>query len=378
MTTTIQDPDLRRDCLDSRTENVRRYLRDLGAACLVTTTPESFAYSTGCWISTFHWLASRRVYSVITHDSSFVVASTTQSKELTEAGVVQDIAEYAGDSQLPEDVLFRELKSRNLHREPIAVEWEGASPNLKASVNSFHAAVDCSDSLLELRATKDDLEISELRAAAEAVANASEVAAAGTRAGDTELDLARRISDYALSRGALDGFLVVTSGPRTALTHGVPTRRQLVAGDVVRVDIIRRAASGYLGDIAQTMFVGEPTARQSYVLNTVDDAVAAATRALRPGELLGAAYNAAATAARISGIDMSFGHVGHSIGLALHEPPMITQESVAVCRPGMVFCVEVILGDGGAWYHLERLVHVQAEGSHVIAGAGNDPLIIRN
>jgi Xaa-Pro dipeptidase len=360
-----------------RRDRLRARIAD-DATCLVTTTPASFAYVTGCWIETFSWLPTRRVYAVLSGAGFLVIASTTHRRELDQAGIT-DVAEYSGDSGSPEQLLFDELGSRGLLDGPLALEFDSLPASVESRIRNLAGStpmIDATELLRDARMVKDSYELAELHSVGLAVATAGRAAAEQARAGDTERDLGRWIADHALRAGAMDGFLVVTSGPRTVLTHGPPTARPLSEGDVVRIDIIRRAHSGYLGDIAQTFFVGEPSDLQRSVVDALDSGLNAAVEALNPGSPFSDSYRACRSAIAEAGFEMSFGHIGHSIGLELHEHPLITEISSTLCQAGMVVCVEAILEVQSNWYHLERLVEITATKARVLAGASNAAITI--
>jgi Xaa-Pro aminopeptidase len=59
---------------------------------------------------------------------------------------------------------------------------------------------------------------------------------------------------------------------------------------------------------------------------------------------------------------MGISHVGHSIGLELHEQPMLTQDATGMVESGMIFCIEAVIPavrmEVPVWYHFEQLVEV--------------------
>lgn len=63
----------------------------------------------------------------------------------------------------------------------------------------------------------------------------------------------------------------------------------------------------------------------------------------------------------------SFPHIGHGIGVGLHEHPMITAEGEERLVPDMVMCVEpAFLDEEGLMYHIEETVRVTEHGAEVL------------
>ena len=72
-------------------------------------------------------------------------------------------------------------------------------------------------------------------------------------------------------------------------------------------------------------------------------------------------------------------HIGHGIGLGLHEHPMLNPAADEVLAPGMVLCIEPAHYDEDvAGYHIEDLVVVTEDGAEVLTDyeSVREPLVI--
>ena len=79
-------------------------------------------------------------------------------------------------------------------------------------------------------------------------------------------------------------------------------------------------------------------------------------------------YSAVVDDARQVGLDFRGPHVGHGIGLGIHEWPILHPRSSAVIQAGMVLCAEVTYIEGAReQYHLEELVWVRDDGVEVLS-----------
>ncbi|MFI0843713.1 M24 family metallopeptidase [Mesorhizobium sp. IMUNJ 23232] len=209
------------------------------------------------------------------------------------------------------------------------------------------------------RARKDPAEVQLLRQATRATEGALLQALAAASAGIAELDLASMISAEMIRAGVRPGFIVVTSGPRSAFADAHASSRRLAAGDLVRFDI-GGTLNGYWSDIATTAVVGEPNADQ----RAVDVAIGAGQRTalslVGPGVTTDAIFNATVEAVRAGGLPgYRRHHVGHGLGLEPHEFPTLGPSDPVPLEPGMVVNVEPPYyrpGWGGLMYEATLLV----------------------
>jgi Xaa-Pro dipeptidase len=356
-----------------RHARLREALTSTGATVLVTTSPESFAYVSSSWIPSLPWVPNRRVFSAIWPNGAFYVLSSLQAVHVRDSIADGELMEYIGDDRDPVQTLIRGIRDRGLGREAIAVELQDIPWELSETLNeAFPNQIrDGSQALRYCELRKDQSEIEELQRIGQIVSDASLVAARETAPGESELDFARRVSDYTLEHGALDGSFTVGSGKRSSLTHAWPSTDPLVCGDVLRVDVVRRSSRGYFGDIARMFTVDTASEAQIRHHAAAVAGMDAAIDALGPGSPVNVAFEACEAEFEKLDYAMHFPHVGHSIGLRLHEPPVIDNTSELICEPGMTFCVETILQvtEFREWYQVEHLVCITDEGVERLAGA---------
>jgi Xaa-Pro aminopeptidase len=224
-----------------------------------------------------------------------------------------------------------------------------------------------------VRAIKDESEIAALRQAALRLSAVARRLPDFTRAGRTELEVARAIDaalqDEGFSRPAFD--TIVASGPNSALPHARPTGRVLASGDPTVLDF-GGVYGGYCVDLTRTVQIGPapPDLRRMYT--AVAEAQRAAISAVRPGVKPSAIDAAARNVLRQYGLADAFGHgTGHGIGLEIHEEPRVSRPAPGLpdepVEPGMVFTIEpgaYIPGLGGV--RIEDDVLVTADGCEVL------------
>ncbi len=198
-------------------------------------------------------------------------------------------------------------------------------------------------SLVEpVRVVKDETEIHKLEAAAELLEELMRRTIEEVRPGRTELEVA--IAFEAMARRATARPLpfepIIASGPRSALPHGVSSRREIRKGEFVVIDIGVNL-DGYVSDMTRTVSAGPADARMREVHQAVHLANRTAARGIRPGMTGGDAHNLAAGVLDAAGLGAHFGHgLGHGIGVEVHEEPRLSPDVAERLEPGMVFTVE--------------------------------------
>ncbi|GAA5512219.1 aminopeptidase YpdF [Deinococcus carri] len=189
------------------------------------------------------------------------------------------------------------------------------------------------------------------------------------RAGVRELDVALALETGLRRGGAEVGFdVIVASGPRGAMPHGVASERVIEDGDLVTIDFGARLR-GYHSDMTRTVAVGTPSGEMRRVYNAVLEAEEAAVAAIRPGAKAGELDALARGILERHGLAEYFAHsLGHGVGLNIHEGPSLRKGSEDVLEPGMVVTVEpgVYLPDVGG-VRIEDLVLVTEDGHEVLS-----------
>ena len=147
-------------------------------------------------------------------------------------------------------------------------------------------------------------------------------------------------------------------GSATAMPHGFVRGHGIKTGDIL-VSGAGADIDGYHSELERTMVVGEPTPEQRKAFAAM---LALQTRALEvmaPGVPAGEVELATVRLAEELGVSGNLRHhVGHSIGLEVHEAPFLDRGDEAVLEPGMVFTVEpgVYFKDLGGFRHSDTVV----------------------
>ncbi len=194
-----------------------------------------------------------------------------------------------------------------------------------------------------LRLVKAPEEVEAIRAAGSVATAALQEAAAGVRAGQTELEVAALLEGALRRHGSEDYAFpsIVASGPRAALPHARTSARVIAPGDFLLLDF-GSVVNGYVSDVTRTFVVGAPaTERQRRVYALVERAQRAALDGLKAG-ISGKAGDALARdVIEAAGEGAAFGHsLGHGIGLEVHEAPRLARPVEQALPAGAVVTVE--------------------------------------
>jgi Xaa-Pro aminopeptidase len=177
-----------------------------------------------------------------------------------------------------------------------------------------------------LRTVKDDGELALLREACSIGDQALRETLGRTAPGQTEREVARRLEACMVELGA-DGIAfetIVASGPNSAIPHHSPTDREIVRGDLLKIDF-GALYRGYHADCTRTVVVGrEPEEWQREIYDVVRRAQRAGRHALVVDVDVRDVDAAARDVVVAAGYGDQFPHgLGHGVGLEIHEAPLI-------------------------------------------------------
>lgn len=223
--------------------------------------------------------------------------------------------------------------------------------------------VDASAWAIGVRSRKLPDEVELLRRSAVLVDDGISAAIDEARPGTTEQQLAATISGVMVAGGCQPRFVVVTSGPRSALSDCFATDRPLAIGDIVRFDV-GGILDGYWSDLGRTAVVGPPSALQRSRYDALLEGEQAELDLARPGVLAQDVFDIAVRTVEAGGLaPYRRHHCGHGIGLDVYEAPIVSRGVAVPLEEGMTFCFETPyyeLGWGGMM--VEDTLVVTADG----------------
>lgn len=221
----------------------------------------------------------------------------------------------------------------------------------------------------KLRMVKTAEEIATLQKAAKIADDAYEHIIKFIKPGITELDVSNELEFYMRKQGATSSSfsIIVASGLRSALPHGVATNKIIESGDFVTLDY-GALYEGYISDITRTVAVGEPAEKLKEIYAVTLEAQELALKGIKPGMTGIEADSIARDYITSKGYGEAFGHsTGHGIGMEVHEGPALSFRSETVLEPNMVVTVEPGI-------YLPEIGGVRIEDDIIITETGNERL----
>jgi Xaa-Pro aminopeptidase len=224
----------------------------------------------------------------------------------------------------------------------------------------------------EIRATKEPGELSLLQEAIDISDAAMDTIIPTIKPGDTEREVAWRLEVCMREKGAdsLAFDIIVGSGPNAALPHHRAGDRVLNENEPIVIDMGAKYR-GYCSDLTRTISLGTPDEKFIRIYDTVFAAQQTAIVAVQPGMTGGEADKLARTVIDEAGYAEYFGHsLGHGLGLAVHEQPVVGPSSKSILKIGMPFTIEpgIYLPSWGG-VRIEDVVVLKAEGAAKLSKA---------
>lgn len=221
----------------------------------------------------------------------------------------------------------------------------------------------------KIRLIKTSEEINIIKAACKIADNAFTHILGFIEPGKTELDVSNELEFFMRKQGATSSSfdIIVASGVRSALPHGVATNKVIEKGDFVTLDF-GALYNGYISDITRTIAVGQPSDKLVEMYNVVLESQLLAVEKVGPG-MTGIEADAVARDYLTSkGYGEAFGHsTGHGIGLEVHEGPGLSFRSDTVLVPNMTVTIE-------PGVYLPGIGGVRIEDDILITETGNERL----
>ncbi len=175
------------------------------------------------------------------------------------------------------------------------------------------------------------------------------------------VDMDAAAAEYIRSRGGVPAFKGYKGFPANIcismneeVVHGIPSQREVRAGDLVSVDV-GVGYESYYADGAATFPAGEVEEDWTRLLSVCRDALMGGIREVRPGNRLSAVSRAIQTLVESQGFSVVREYAGHGVGASVHEDPQIpnfvdheSKRKDLDIQEGMVLAIEPMI-NAGTW-----------------------------
>lgn len=351
-----------------RLQQLRATCKEQGIDGLVVTNPYNRRYITG--------FTGSAGIALITQDTAVFITDFRYVEQANKQVQGFEIVEHTGRVV---DALQEQVQRLQLNR--LGFEEENLTFAIYQLYNeTLSTELVPTKALIEtIRLVKTDDEISVLKAAAKIADEAYLHILNYIKPGISEIDVANELEFYMRKLGATSSSfdIIVASGWRSALPHGVASDKLIQTGELVTLDY-GALFNDYISDITRTVAVGEISEELTDIYSTVLAAQELGVQGIKPGMTGKEADSLTRDYITEKGYGNYFGHsTGHGIGLEVHEGPALSSKTKIKLEKNMVVTVEpgiyipnvggcrieddiVITADGN-----ERLTHATKELIHL-------------
>ncbi|MGO9413128.1 MAG: M24 family metallopeptidase, partial [Spirochaetia bacterium] len=196
--------------------------------------------------------------------------------------------------------------------------------------------VDATPIFDELRAVKNEREVSILRNVYAGVAESIQAAFRGSHAGESTLQIAQRVEREMAARAISFLFSFVCAGPGFLRA---PSSTKWENGQVLHIDAGGNQQD-YIADICRMGCVGEPSALAKELHQACIEVIDHVRSVVRPGVACRNVLETGEAASRRYRFSSYARFVVHSIGMVPYEQPAFSHETTRTLEKGMVLSIE--------------------------------------
>ncbi|WP_159016340.1 M24 family metallopeptidase [Cognatiluteimonas profundi] len=329
----------------ARIAKLQRLMVDQKIGALILESGSSLDYFTGV-----QWRRSERTTAAVIPARGDVVVVTPAFEEpsIRETLAVGGDVRPWNEDESPFARLVGALRDRGVTSGPIAFESttrlfivDGVRD---ASAGAY--SVVSGDALVKaVRLIKSPAELALMQTANDVTLAALRHVHGNVRAGMRPDEIAAMVNAATVALGGEPEFALVLINEASAYPHGSKQPQTLREGSVILMDV-GCTVHGYQSDISRTWVMGQPSAKQRKVWNTVKRGQELALATAKLGTPVGAIDDAVRAYYEKEGWGPGYHlpglphRTGHGIGLDGHEPPYLAHGDATLLAPGMCFSDE--------------------------------------
>ena len=367
----------------ARIAKLQRLMVEQKIGALILESGSSLDYFTG-----IQWHRSERTTAAVIPARGDIVVVTPAFEEpsIRETLAVGDDVRPWNEHESPFALLVGALRDRGVTSEPIAFESttrlfivDGVR---EASAGAYRVV--SGDALVKaVRLIKSPAELALMQTANDVTLAALRYVHANVRAGMRPSEIGDMMNAATVALGGAPEFALVLINEASAYPHGSHQPQTLHEGSVILMDV-GCTVHGYQSDISRTWVMGQPTAKQRKVWNTVKRGQEIALATAKLGTPVGAIDDAVRAYYEKEGWGPGYKlpglphRTGHGIGLDGHESPYLVHGDSTPLASGMCFSDEpgiYIPGEFGI--RLEDCWHMTETGPKLFTGLAksiDDPI----
>lgn len=315
----------------SKLKKIRNYLRENELEGLFITSPYNRRYIT-------QFTGSAGVV-LITEDEALLVTDFRYVEQATKEAEGFTIVKHEAEliDELKKQLERLQVNRLGFEAEQMTVaEYQNYEEKLQCKLVATKGIIE------QFRIIKTSAEIAILKDAAKIADDAFEHILSFIKPGVREIDVANELEYFMRKQGATSSSfdIIVASGVRSSLPHGVASDKKITSGELVTLDF-GALYKGYCSDITRTVAVGHIGDELKEIYSVVLAAQEKAVANIKPNMTGIEADAIARDYITERGYSDYFGHgTGHGIGLEIHEEPRLSPRSKTVLQQNMVVTVE--------------------------------------
>lgn len=329
----------------ARIAKVQSLMQQRKVAALLVEAGSSLEYFTG-----IRWWRSERTTAVLIPAAGGVSVVTPYFEEPS----IRETLKVAGDvlpwkeDESPFDLIAGALRDHAPKEGPLAVESTTRFFIIDAVTRAWRSGrqvISGDDLVRPCRMIKSAAELALLQAANDVTIAALKHVHGKVEAGMQRPDIMRLLVEATEALGGKHEFSLVLLNDASAYPHGSEKPQTVREGSVVLVDT-GCSVHGYQSDISRTWVIGEPSARQREIWDTVKQGQELALRTAKIGMPVGDVDKAVRAFYESRGWAKDYGlpgtshRTGHGIGMDGHEPPNLVRNDTTPFAAGMCFSDE--------------------------------------
>ncbi len=315
--------------MNSKIQALRNQIKVQNLQGMIISNPKSIRYLTG--------LVAEGTFLITPKDNIFITDSRYIESVNSSLTINQEITTY--------DI-------RNLNRVDFENIFEGSEgvgfeesyvtyEQYKFLLQTYRVNLVETDKLIELhRMVKDEDEIDNIKKACLITDNCFDYIKDFIKPGMTEIEIAFEIEKYMKTHGAegLAFDTIVASGKNSSLPHAIPTDRKIENQDIIQFDFGCKV-NGYCSDFSRVLFIGNPTSEMIKVYEFVLKEFRKILSKLSEEADIKNILKECEKDYKDEKYDILHSF-GHSLGLDIHEEPILSSNRDTKLKKNMLITVE--------------------------------------
>ena len=313
---------------------------------IIAISPENVTYVSGFVVPSQSLMRWRHAACILTVDGRLsMVAIDMEATTVKAHAGIDDLHVYREFTDDPMETLAETLKNLKLERSRLGIEIEFLPAKDFATLQKHLPVAQWvgADAIFNrARQVKTPNELALLRLLSKMTDHAIGETLRSARIGMSEMELAGTLLTALFAGGAENyKLMIIASGERSQFPNVGPSKRRLLKGDIIRMEIFGQK-NGYLTGVCRTAVVGEATAEQYKIWSNLIQCKYLVMDLIKPGASCPEVYRTFLSKFSELGFEpISF--VAHGIGLHLHEEPYMGRYGNETVEAGMVGAFEPLV-----------------------------------